>query len=466
MINLERWGKDLEKLIAQADTFEQRELRKTDREHAEALKKLESEHDAQKQHVIQEGKKVKAQIEQAALNKAAFMLYQDLQAGYAALQAATVPPVISEAEQARVNPFVAGIKANQGNEAVRIALETVAKSTFASEPALLQAVEFGISGKKEFPHITSYIGYEKGACHLIVPVDGEQNKELARDLETRILDVAGRDHFEVQRAGVFNREHQVEGIARDVIECTPETELVNKFLWYTLTLSGEDQARAHILQDAVIAKYDEVQASHPLASFAKLGITHSLAPLDGRVLAFFKAHSVKEINRPEFSIQGLREQGATAVPYEQVAAITGYTLAHCKALGRAGKFQETPEGLVMLDSIERYAQNHPTREAYVQGESRKPRAFNFTATDSEGIRQEALARLAQCGERLDTAQLQHVLGGMSSSGALLVGKKLEGTLRRGSAGGQEPNSYSSAGVRQYIETHMPRNASWYKPKEQ
>lgn len=466
MITLDSWNKDLESMLARADGFQRKELAKKEREYEAARKKVEAEFQVQKNLVAQETTKAKHTIEQAALNKAAFLLYQDLTNSYQALQEASVPQILTEEEQARVKPFIDQLRANKEHLEVSVALSTVAQSMFATEPHLWKAVEFALSEKKEIPGITSYIGCEKGVCYVLAPVDGEQNKELAQNLESRLLDITGRDHFEIKRVNITNREKQVIGVQTDRISCTPEQEIVNKFLWYTLTLPESEKNRAHILQQAVMEKYNEIEENTPLSSFAQLGITHTLARLDGRVLAFFKEHSIKEINRPEYSLQGLREQGVTEVTYAQAATLTGYTISHCRNLGKTNKVRETGEGKLALESLSSYLLVNQPVERVKSDNPRKARQFDFTSRETSEMRDEASARLNQYGDTLTTAELAHVLGGISTSGALLIGKKLPGTQVRGSTGGLGQNSYQKEAVQEFLTTYDPRpQGCWFKRKE-
>lgn len=468
MINLDRWGKDLEKLITQANTYEQRELAKKEREHQEALRKVDADYQSQRMQEQQKALKAKTQIEEAALNKAAFMLHQDLQASYDALQNATVPPLLTPEEQRRISPVLAQIETHKDKPEMVGLISAFAQTQLHDQPQLLKAVEYALKGTQEVPHIASYIGFEKGKCFIIAPVDGEQNRELASDLEARILDVAGRNHIELQRTHILNREDQVESIAKDTLFFTPEQELANKFLWYTITLGDGDTNRAQALQTALIAKYNEIEAHHALPSFAALGITHSLVPLDGRVLTFFKAHTLKEINRPEYSVSGLREQGVTEVTYEQAATILNTTSNRGIPQYIANqKLVLAGEGKVTLDSLERLVQEQNANSPQLPT-PRGPytvKGYDFQARDVQGRKEEARQRVNQYGETLSVHELAHVLGGMGYSGARRVADAFPNTQTVDAAvkGGKE-TKIAKADVLAFIDTYEPKEniMRWYK----
>lgn len=466
MINLNKWQRDLENKLASPATFENRELARLKREYDQELRKLNEALQAKEKKIKSDSEHARELIEQAALQKASWMLYQDLQTNYKSLQHARFPPSISEKEKAVIHPLVANLRKHQDKPELLETVEAMAQATLVAVdmPHLWDAVQFEILGKHQhFPVITSYIGAGKvgsqGVCYLVSPVDGEENKELASDLESRILDVAGRNVLRLSMKPVVMRTSEtVEHIGTDELHFNPEMSNSNGFLWYTLTLTGESTNRFEVLRDAIIAKYNEIEQNTSLESFKKLGIQHELVPLDFRVLRYFFEHPEKDFNLPQFSVQGLHEQGISEIDYLQAAELIGSNKSGISRLVNSGKLRESSEGRISLESINSYVLNRGKIDSIVsmQTEPKEPVKYNFTSQDTEGRVQEAYSRLEKYGDNLSVHELSDVFGGMGYSGARRIASEIEGTkvIDANVRGGKQV-IVPKSGLKAYLDSHTP-----------
>jgi hypothetical protein len=282
--------------------------------------------------------------------------------------------------------------------------EAMQKLFHVSEEAI--AIAEGKRTGFEQSVVSSYIGFDKGIVYMITPTCEQEEHPIAKSLEMKLFDVISTGTVSMGESKKYEyRTGRVVG--KDTsMEFNPERVVGNGFVVYTLE---PKEAAAAIELTAQIK--EKLEALQPEA-FKDVKLEHKINEVDARIIKYLITHGREEILHSKDALAERIEAGQHTLSYKEAAEVLNKDLRALKNLVRCGIVQADENDNVVLSSLSEYL-NKTTSASHA-----KVPACNvneYRANSSEGVKDEALHRLAEVSEngrieKLDGKRAAYIFG--------------------------------------------------------
>jgi len=135
--------------------------------------------------------------------------------------------------------------------------------------------------------------------NLIVPIDGENNKQLSQDLEDKILDTVLNEKLQIGSNISLggSGSTQVEGFNLSEVQIEGDEYLINGYRVFQITPKNYKEITA--VEKGIIRRLEELQPK----SFKHVNLTHRVLPISCRIADYFMNHSMEEFHSNEINME-------------------------------------------------------------------------------------------------------------------------------------------------------------------
>ncbi len=343
---------------------------------------------------------------------------------------------LSSDEQDSVAGICTDLKTAKSPEALGLARKMIERMP----EKIQQAVSIYESHDFKEKVVTSYIAYsnDRGFCYFITPVDGKENKTLAKNLEDRVIETFQYD------GGSITLDCSATAMPDGTLKASTkkikfETDFDehHEFLVFKLKPHASDNAQA--LAMAMIGKLNKLQPS----TFKKTGLTHKIEEIDIDVADYFTSEkTTSNYVSIEQAARLLRKKG----PY------AGRVI---KQLATKGILKENSDGEIDVKSVMKYAETNGIRPVKLLTRGQK------VASD-EGVKGEIYQRLNHYGETLTINDYMAVMGIESWPGAKRQIESIKSAFQEGE---KKAWQIPKEGVVDFLGSHYFSGKRWYKKRD-
>ena len=374
------------------------------REHVEKaqsgeISRAQARFNKEKRKIEERHNKTRADIEEVYYESAAAILLHNLGKDYNLIQQRSEFLNIGQKEIAEANEMyktIAGLSTEEDKRKVADLLKTRLDSKAVS------ALEFLLSNEPmASAEVSSYIATssDKYQIELLVPIDGDANKSLAKSLEENTLNVLREGEIIPDSSITINQRGEPIRSNVHKIKFNADYQFSNGFITYKINpLKGENIQE---LTDLLTNKFRIIQPK----DFEKANLSHAIMSIEPEVIEYFRSHGIEELRR---------------IYEENLQEITS-------AFDRAKTTKSRDYGLI------------------------------FESNNPQDRQQEALERLGTYADKetLTNKEIKYILGLKSTSAvSRTIGKKMK-AIKKGRNLHVSPEQ-----AREYILSHTPTKSSW------
>lgn len=461
MIDLTNLKSGLEARVSDIQKKESRALGNLKRSKSAALARVEREHNSRIENERQTYESQKLQENQEYLRRAGGELLNDLRDSYQALQERSELPDLDETLITEVKDRLESFKVINPNFDSTDEQQRKAAYKFGrfTEEEIVAAEHLSSGNVLVKRNVDSYItaNQNEGKAYLIIPVDGDENKELSKALESKVDVILDQGEITLgSHVSLSGRRSGYTGSAHaNKIKFTYDFDEANGFLVYTITPS-DPSSDTEVLAKELASKLNELQPSE----FERAKLNHQVSDIDYDIAKTFIETPTDRLYTVSDRLSQL-ERTASEIPLEETASLLGLTDRGVKALVTKGRLERTEFDRISIDSIREYQENkslsRTSETSRITPTNTSDNPFTYTATNPSDVKDEALSRLDSYeNENLTTKEVAHVLAYSGKSGTSnLITRGIVKSFKK-----DNQRLIPKSEIRNYIESRVHTVHGW------